>query len=64
VRPVTVDSVSGESAAIGKGLDSGAVVVIDGADRLRNGTRVDARPPVAPAAANPAGPAARAHSRP
>jgi multidrug efflux system membrane fusion protein len=64
VRPVSVDSVSGESAAIGKGLDSGAVVVIDGADRLRNGARVDARPPAAPAAANPAGQAARSQSRP
>jgi membrane fusion protein, multidrug efflux system len=47
VHPVTVESVSAETAVIARGVDSGAVVVTDGADRLRNGTRVDARPPAA-----------------
>jgi multidrug efflux system membrane fusion protein len=61
VHPVTVESVSAETAVIARGVDSGAVVVTDGADRLRNGTRVDAR---AAAADGRTDAAARAHSQP
>jgi multidrug efflux system membrane fusion protein len=45
VRPITVDSVTADVAAISHGIDSGAVVVVDGADRLRNGSRVAVRRP-------------------
>jgi membrane fusion protein, multidrug efflux system len=45
VRPVTVDNVAADVAAIRSGIDSGAVVVVDGADRLRNGSAVDVRQP-------------------
>jgi membrane fusion protein, multidrug efflux system len=45
VRPITVDSVTADVAAISHGIDSGAVVVVDGADRLRNGSPVTVRRP-------------------
>ena len=45
VRPVTVDQIQGGEASIKSGLSPGELVVVDGADRLREGTRVDLRPP-------------------
>jgi multidrug efflux system membrane fusion protein len=41
VRPVTVDQVESERASIAKGLDAGDVVITDGIDRLRAGSRVE-----------------------
>ena len=41
VRPVTVDLVDNERASIAKGLDAGDVVITDGIDRLRPGSRVE-----------------------
>ena len=41
VRPVTVDEIQGGDAAIKSGLPLGELVVVDGADRLREGSRVD-----------------------
>ena len=44
MRPVEVRLVEGDSAAIGKGLDPGETVVIDGLDKLQEGSKVDPRP--------------------
>jgi multidrug efflux system membrane fusion protein len=44
VRMVTVDEVQGGEASIKSGLSPGELVVVDGAERLREGTRVDLRP--------------------
>ncbi len=66
VRPVTLGPSHGDMVAIDKGLSPGDRVVIDGADRLRNGARVVMRdegtgtpaaglPASAPAAAGAAG---------
>lgn len=45
IQPVTVTLNSGNSVAIGKGLSAGDTVVIDGQDKLQNGSRIDARTP-------------------
>jgi multidrug efflux system membrane fusion protein len=42
-RPVTVGVTDGDQIAISKGLAPGEVVVVDGADRIRDGSPVDAR---------------------
>jgi membrane fusion protein, multidrug efflux system len=56
VRPVTLGPSHGDTVAIDKGLSPGDRVVIDGADKLRNGAKVVARDEgaSAPAAAPPA----------
>jgi membrane fusion protein, multidrug efflux system len=41
VRPVTVGPVEAERASIVKGLDVGDIVITDGIDRLREGSRVE-----------------------
>jgi multidrug efflux system membrane fusion protein len=41
VRPVTVGEIQGGEASIKSGLSPGELVVVDGADRLREGTRVE-----------------------
>ena len=41
MRPVTVGAIAGERASIAKGLAVGDVVVTDGFDRLRPGSRVE-----------------------
>jgi membrane fusion protein, multidrug efflux system len=43
VRPVTVTEIQGGEASIKAGLSPGELVVVDGADRLREGTRVELR---------------------
>ncbi len=43
VRPVDVGEVQGGQASIIKGLSAGELVVVDGAERLRDGARVDLR---------------------
>ncbi len=45
IQPVTVTLNSGNSVAIGKGLRAGDTVVIDGQDKLQDGSRIDARTP-------------------
>jgi multidrug efflux system membrane fusion protein len=45
IRPVTVTEIQGGEAAIGSGLTAGEVVVVDGAERLREGTKVEVKPP-------------------
>jgi len=45
VRPITLDEIQGGEASIKTGLSPGELVVVDGQDRLREGTRVDLRPP-------------------
>ncbi|MET0681962.1 MAG: MdtA/MuxA family multidrug efflux RND transporter periplasmic adaptor subunit [Casimicrobiaceae bacterium] len=55
VTPVVVGSTQGETAAIDSGVAPGALVVVDGADRLREGAKVevvtrDAAVPAAPEA--------------
>ncbi|MOA39923.1 Multidrug resistance protein MdtA precursor [compost metagenome] len=64
VRPIAVTASNGEQSLIGEGLAAGEKVVLEGTDRLREGSTVEvvegafkeATPPVAPApAANPRG---------
>jgi multidrug efflux system membrane fusion protein len=43
VRPVTVDQSHGGETSITAGLSPGEVVVVDGADRLREGARVEVK---------------------
>jgi multidrug efflux system membrane fusion protein len=43
VRPITVAEIQGGEASIKTGLSPGELVVVDGADRLREGTRVELR---------------------
>jgi multidrug efflux system membrane fusion protein len=43
VRPVTVDQIQGGEASVKAGLSLDEIVVVDGADRLREGTRVELR---------------------
>ena len=50
IRPVTLGAVSGDTVAVVKGLQAGEQVVIDGADKLRQGAKVE----VATAAGEPA----------
>ena len=45
IQPVTVTLNSGNSVAIGKGLRAGDTVVIDGQDKLQDGSRIEARTP-------------------
>ncbi len=42
-RPVSVGVTQGDDASVEQGLDAGELVVIDGLNLLRDGTRVDAR---------------------
>ena len=44
IRPVGVGEIQGGEASIKTGLSPGELVVVDGQDRLREGTRVDLRP--------------------
>jgi multidrug efflux system membrane fusion protein len=44
IRPVTVDSIQGESALVSKGLALGEQVVTDGQAQLRPGARVSGKP--------------------
>jgi multidrug efflux system membrane fusion protein len=57
VRPVTLGVGSGERVAVSAGLSPGDRVVVDGADRLRNGAKVTARQSGPAAAAAPIPPA-------
>ena len=52
VRPVTVDQIQGDEAAIKTGLSPDELVVVDGADRLREGARVELRSPSGSTAQN------------
>ncbi len=45
VRQVVIGMTEGEDAAVDSGLKPGEVVVIDGIDKLQQGTRVAVRPP-------------------
>jgi multidrug efflux system membrane fusion protein len=51
LRPVTLGPSSGDSIAVQQGLTVGAEVVVDGADKLRQGARVEVQGPNAPAQA-------------
>jgi multidrug efflux system membrane fusion protein len=44
VRAATIGEIQGGEASITSGVSPGELVVVDGADRLREGTRVDLRP--------------------
>ena len=45
VRPVTVGVVQGDDTSISSGLSLGELVVVDGAERLREGSKVDLKDP-------------------
>ncbi|MDX2094058.1 MAG: efflux RND transporter periplasmic adaptor subunit [Kofleriaceae bacterium] len=59
LKPVVVDLISGDQAIIGKGLEGGEQVVVEGASQLRPGGRVEvAKPSGAKTAGPSAGPPA------
>jgi len=58
VKPVTLGPTGGERIAIQTGLSVGDRVVVDGADKLRNGAKVVPRAPAAAGGAATGGPAA------
>jgi membrane fusion protein, multidrug efflux system len=66
VKPVDLGPQSGERVAVGSGLSPGDRVVIDGADKLRNGAKVVVRdsPSGAPGPAPPAAPPPSAEGAP
>jgi len=43
VRPISIGEIQGGEASVKTGLSPGELVVVDGADRLREGTRVELR---------------------
>ena len=45
IRPVTLGPISGDTVAIEKGLAAGEQVVTDGADKLRENSKVEVTPP-------------------
>jgi multidrug efflux system membrane fusion protein len=63
VRPITLGPISGERVAVQSGLAPGDRVVVDGADRLRNGARVTLREPSGSEAGAAAPPRARGGGR-
>jgi multidrug efflux system membrane fusion protein len=52
LRQVTVSITEGDQAGISAGLQPGEIVVIDGMDKLQDGTKVDPRAPAPTPAAN------------
>jgi membrane fusion protein, multidrug efflux system len=58
VKPVSLGTSSGERVAVQSGLSPGDKVVIDGADKLRNGAKVTLRAPSNPGAAGTGNPPA------
>ena len=62
VRPVRIGPAAGEATSVASGLAVGDEVVIDGADRLRDGAKITV-PAAAPAAPAGAAPAALAGAR-
>ncbi|MDQ5986096.1 MAG: mulltidrug efflux system [Syntrophus sp. SKADARSKE-3] len=46
VRPVTIDEIQGGQASVKTGLSPGEFVVTDGTERLREGAKMELRPPV------------------
>jgi multidrug efflux system membrane fusion protein len=74
IRPVTIALTTGNSIGLSSGLDTGDMVVIDGQDKLQDGSRVNptmatsgggprSSPAPAPASASDAAPAAPNPSR-
>ena len=55
VRPVTIGVVQGDDTSIAAGLAEGELVVVDGAERLREGSKVDLRGPNKAAGGNRGG---------
>jgi multidrug efflux system membrane fusion protein len=53
LRPVTLGTSAGDQVAVRQGVTVGTQVVIDGADKLRQGARVDAKAPGTAAQSNP-----------
>ena len=45
VRPVTLDVTEGGDTSVSAGLESGEIVVVDGAERLREGSKVEVKEP-------------------
>ena len=52
LRPVTLGQVSADQVAIEKGLRPGEQIVIDGADKLRQGAKVEVVAPTTPGGEN------------
>jgi multidrug efflux system membrane fusion protein len=57
MKPCTVGRVEGDQAALASGVTAGEAVVVDGVDRLQQGTKVAAQPPPGgrPGAGRPSG---------
>ncbi len=62
-RPVTLGPSAGDRIAVLRGLQAGESVVVDGADKLKDGAKVALRPASAAAASPPGGGAAAPDSR-
>jgi len=43
MREVVPGAIAGDNASVDKGLEAGEIVVVDGVDKLQQGTKVDAR---------------------
>ena len=57
MRQVTLGPSEGDETAIDEGLAPGDLVVVEGAERLREGSKVELKGPGAPTPAKPAAPA-------
>lgn len=64
VRPVTVGVTQGEEASIDTGLASGETVVVDGTEKLREGSKVEMRPPSGAVPAGQEPPSGRGERKP
>jgi multidrug efflux system membrane fusion protein len=63
MRPVTVAMMARNMAGISAGLEAGDAVVVDGQDKLQDGTKVEARTATGGATGSPAGGGARSGGR-
>ncbi len=65
VRPVTVGATQGDDAAIASGVAPGELVVVDGADKLRDGSKVELQTASGPGSGpGSSAPGQRRHAKP
>ena len=63
IHPIKLGPTDGDLSQVTDGLKAGDKIVVDGADRLRDGQRITIPPPPAANGAAPAAPASAAHNR-
>jgi membrane fusion protein, multidrug efflux system len=67
VRPVTVGATQGDDAAIASGVAPGDLIVVDGADKLRDGSKVEVQTAAGPGSGSGPGsgpPGQKQHAKP